>query len=85
VPSSGAEYAYSLAAFGPIPAFLFAWTSTIVIKPAAVAIHCLTFSEYAIGPFLPMLELDGLDAEDANLKRAKMLLCSATISKFLMS
>lgn len=38
IPKSGAEYPYLWEAFGPVPAFLFAWTSSIVLKPSAVAI-----------------------------------------------
>lgn len=38
IPKSGAEYPYLLEAFGPVPAFLFAWTSSIVLKPSAVGI-----------------------------------------------
>ena len=38
IPKSGAEYPYLRKAFGPVPAFLFAWTSSIVLKPSAVAI-----------------------------------------------
>lgn len=38
IPKSGAEYPYLLEAFGPIPAFLFVWTSSIVLKPSAVGI-----------------------------------------------
>ncbi|XP_052229246.1 b(0,+)-type amino acid transporter 1-like isoform X1 [Dreissena polymorpha] len=46
VRKSGGEYAYILEAFGQVPAFLFAWTSVIVIRPSSIAIICLTFSEY---------------------------------------
>ncbi|XP_078484104.1 b(0,+)-type amino acid transporter 1-like isoform X2 [Ciona intestinalis] len=51
IPQSGAEYPYLKEAFGPIPAFLFAWTSSIVLKPSAVAIIGLVFGEYLIRPF----------------------------------
>uniref|UniRef100_H2YIK5 b(0,+)-type amino acid transporter 1 n=1 Tax=Ciona savignyi TaxID=51511 RepID=H2YIK5_CIOSA len=51
IPQSGAEYPYLKEAFGPVPAFLFAWTSSIVLKPSAVAIIGLVFGEYLIRPF----------------------------------
>ena len=51
IKKSGAEYAYLLEAFGPIPAYLFAWTSTIVIDPASNAIIALVFAEYVSKPF----------------------------------
>lgn len=49
--SSGAEYAYFMDAFGAPPAFLFSWTSTLVLKPAQMAIICLSFAQYAVEAF----------------------------------
>ena len=37
LPSSGAEYAYFMEAFGPFPAYMFSWVSTMIIKPSQVA------------------------------------------------
>ena len=34
--SSGAEYAYFMEAFGPFPAYMFSWVSTMIIKPSQV-------------------------------------------------
>ena len=48
---SGGEYAYIKEALGAIPAFLFAWTSVIVIRTSSIAIICLTFAEYATSFF----------------------------------
>ncbi|KAK2553180.1 b0 [Acropora cervicornis] len=50
IPLSGAEYAYLLEAFGALPAFLYSWTSVIVLKPSQVAIICLAFGAYVIEP-----------------------------------
>ncbi|XP_038067086.1 b(0,+)-type amino acid transporter 1-like isoform X6 [Patiria miniata] len=50
IPKSGAEYAY-LFYLGPIPAYLFAWTSTIVIKPSSLSIIALSFGAYVAEPF----------------------------------
>ena len=50
---SGAEYAYIKCAFGSLPAFLLAWTSVLVIKPAIGAILSLIFAEYLLKPFFP--------------------------------
>lgn len=44
--SSGAEYTYLLQAFGPVPAFLFSFTSTIVIKPSSLSIIALVCGKY---------------------------------------
>lgn len=52
VRKSGGEYAYLMEAFGPIPAFLYAWNSVIVIRPSSIAIICLTFAEY-VTTFFP--------------------------------
>lgn len=51
ITKSGGEYPYLLEAFGPIPAYLFSWTSLFVIKPTSFAIICLSFSEYVSAPF----------------------------------
>ena len=38
--SSGAEYAYFMEAFGPFPAYMFSWVSTMIIKPSQVPTDC---------------------------------------------
>ena len=53
IPLSGAEYVYLLEGFGPLAAFLYSWTSVIVLKPSQVAIICLAFGAYVIEPFFP--------------------------------
>uniref|UniRef100_A0A1W7RB56 b(0,+)-type amino acid transporter 1 n=1 Tax=Hadrurus spadix TaxID=141984 RepID=A0A1W7RB56_9SCOR len=59
IPMSGGEYAYLLKTFsgmgtvGPIPAFLYIWTCVFLLKPAALAIMCLTFAEYVVEPLYP--------------------------------
>ncbi|KAK1330337.1 hypothetical protein QTO34_010526 [Cnephaeus nilssonii] len=51
ITKSGGEYPYLMEAFGPIPAYLFSWTSLFIIKPSSFAIICLSFAEYASAPF----------------------------------
>ena len=53
IPLSGAEYVYLLEGFGPLAAFLYSWTSVIVLKPSQVAIICLAFGAYVIEPIFP--------------------------------
>ncbi|XP_054716450.1 b(0,+)-type amino acid transporter 1-like [Uloborus diversus] len=59
IPVSGAEYSYYLRVygrqgrFGPIPAFLYLWMCSLIIKPSAVSIMLLTFSEYIVEPLFP--------------------------------
>lgn len=57
-PSSGAEWAYFMDAFGPCPAFLFSWVSTLVLKPAQLAIICLSFAQYAVEAFVSECDPD---------------------------
>ncbi|KAJ9588006.1 hypothetical protein L9F63_028185, partial [Diploptera punctata] len=54
--SSGAEYAYFMDAFGPMPAYLFSWVSTLVLKPSQLAIICLSFAKYAVEAFVTECE-----------------------------
>jgi len=60
ITKSGAEYAYLKDAFGPlhktlgpIPAFLFAWTSVLILKPALFGVVAMSFGLYAVEPFYP--------------------------------
>ncbi|XP_066478709.1 b(0,+)-type amino acid transporter 1-like [Tiliqua scincoides] len=53
IKESGGDYIYILRNFGSLPAFLFAYTSVIVVRPASVAAVSLSFAEYAVVPFYP--------------------------------
>lgn len=57
--SSGAEYAYFMDAYGPMPAYLFSWVSALVLKPSQLAIICLSFSKYAVEAFVTECEPPG--------------------------
>lgn len=50
-PSSGAEYVYFMDAFGSFAAYMFSWTSALILKPSQIAIICLSFAEYVIEYF----------------------------------
>ena len=50
IPKSGGEYSILLEAFGPIPAYLFAWTATVILKPSSLALLSITFARYALTP-----------------------------------
>ena len=70
IKKSGGEYAYLMEAFGRVPAFLFAWTSVLIIRPASGAIIALTFAEYVSKPFYPGSEIE------APTYLLKLLACS---------
>ncbi|KAJ0056306.1 hypothetical protein NL108_004598, partial [Boleophthalmus pectinirostris] len=53
ITKSGAEYAYLLESFGSIVAYLYSWTTIVVLKPSSFAIISLSFAEYAATPFYP--------------------------------
>lgn len=48
LPSSGGEHAYLLHVFGDLPAYLFAWTFTIIIKPCILSIISLVCGIYIV-------------------------------------
>jgi basic amino acid/polyamine antiporter, APA family len=45
-PRAGGQYAYIKEIFGPLPAFLFAWVTFVVINGSGIAALALTFSKY---------------------------------------
>ncbi|XP_050399174.1 b(0,+)-type amino acid transporter 1 isoform X3 [Patella vulgata] len=58
ITKSGAEYSYILEAskclprwLAPIPAYLFAWVSVLVLKPSLFAVIALSFGIYTVEPF----------------------------------
>ncbi|KPP58954.1 HLA-B associated transcript 1-like, partial [Scleropages formosus] len=53
ITKSGGEYPYLMEGFGPIIAYLYSWTTIMVLKPSSFAIIALSFAEYAGTPFYP--------------------------------
>nr|XP_040060127.1 b(0,+)-type amino acid transporter 1-like isoform X1 [Gasterosteus aculeatus aculeatus] len=53
ITKSGGEYSYLMEAFGPIVAYLYSWTTIMVLKPSSLAIITLSFAEYSSSPFYP--------------------------------
>eukprot|EP00057_Strongylocentrotus_purpuratus_P031524 XP_784877.1 PREDICTED: b(0,+)-type amino acid transporter 1 [Strongylocentrotus purpuratus] len=51
LPKSGAEHTYLNTTFGSSIAFVYAWVSITVIRPAGIAIISLTFGQYMVAPF----------------------------------
>ncbi|KAK7204573.1 amino acid permease [Myxozyma melibiosi] len=46
IPLNGGAQAYLHHIFGPLPAFLFAWTAVTILKPGSTAIIAIVFAEY---------------------------------------
>ncbi|XP_035009751.1 b(0,+)-type amino acid transporter 1 [Hippoglossus stenolepis] len=53
ITKSGGDYSYLMEGFGPLVAYLYSWTTVMVLKPSAFAIITLSFAEYASTPFYP--------------------------------
>ncbi|XP_013880492.1 b(0,+)-type amino acid transporter 1 [Austrofundulus limnaeus] len=67
ITKSGGEYSYLMEAFGNLLAYLYSWTTVMVLKPSSFAIITLSFAEYASAPFYagctpPVLVLKCLSA-----------------------
>ena len=50
-PKVGGGYAYLREAFGPFPAFLYAWGLLLIIAPGAIAAVAVTFGNYGAALF----------------------------------
>ena len=86
VPSAGGEFAAMLHAFGPLheflgplPAFLYAWMTCLVSRPANTAIQSLAVAEYCVQPWF------GAQCRPPALAIALAALCANTLSAFINS
>src|SRR6266571_8059161 len=46
-PKAGGQYVYLRDAFGPLPAFLYAWALLLMVATGAIAAVAFTFASYA--------------------------------------
>lgn len=51
IPETGGEYVYLYRAYGPLPAFLLVWSTSLLTRPASQAIVSLAFARYLVQPF----------------------------------
>lgn len=56
IPESGGMYSYLFRAFGPVPAFLYMWVTTLTRNSAGTAVIAITFANYFIQLVLPNCE-----------------------------
>lgn len=59
-PHAGGDYQYLSRAFGPVPAFLYAWARLVVIQTGAIAMVAFIIGDYAseifhLGSFSPSI------------------------------
>ncbi|XP_041376667.1 b(0,+)-type amino acid transporter 1-like [Gigantopelta aegis] len=78
VKKSGGEYAYIRQAFGNVLAYLYAWTSIMVIKTSSIAITSLTFAEY----LTTLFEMCGQSEIPKNLIAAIALVTIALVNGY---
>lgn len=64
IPKSGGEYAYLIdglrpfhSFWGPVPGFLYSWISILLLRPASMAVGCLSCASYTVYPLLASLQL----------------------------
>jgi len=70
IPKSGGEYMYLKEAFGEIPAFLFVFSSSVLLRPIGLSAVLLASGNYLVEPIF------GLDCESKDkLIIAKLLAC----------
>ncbi|VDN06631.1 unnamed protein product [Thelazia callipaeda] len=50
IRSSGGDYAYVLAAFGPLIGFLRLWIECIIVRPCTITAVAITFATYILQP-----------------------------------
>lgn len=57
IRSSGGDYAYVLAAFGPLMGFLRMWIECIIVRPCTITAVAITFATYILKPIFPNSDL----------------------------
>jgi amino acid transporter len=86
-PRSGGVYAFLREAFGPIPAFLFAWAELWVIRPGAFGAIGITASAYTLrtlgfDPAAVVLGLGPLDIRSEQLLGAAYIVLVGAVNYF---
>lgn len=75
IPSSGGEHQYLIYTFGSLSAYLFDWTSVVLLKPGSNAILTVAFAEY----FMRTLQY-GSDPSPINENYVRLTAAIACIS-----
>jgi APA family basic amino acid/polyamine antiporter len=66
MPHAGGQYVYLREAYGPLPGFLFGWTSALVIQTGTIAAVAVGFAKF-LGVFLPAFGTEGYLKADGEL------------------
>ena len=93
LPRSGGVFAYILASFGPLPAFLFGWAELAVVRAAALGAIATIFAEY-LGYFIPLTAIQVRQAAACTIvvigvmnyigvRRAAAVLSATTLAKYI--
>ena len=56
IPKSGGEYIYYMEAYGDVAAFMFSYTSSVVLRPAGFAAISIACGDYLVEPFYGLEE-----------------------------
>ena len=56
IPKSGGEYTYYMEAYGDVAAFMFSYTSSVVLRPAGFAAISIACGDYLVEPFYGLEE-----------------------------
>ncbi|KAL8598646.1 hypothetical protein ACOMHN_013529 [Nucella lapillus] len=83
VPKHGCRYAYLKEAFGSWLAFVYTWTSILLLTPSALAVVCLTFSRY----FMTMVRMCGTPELPVTLVAVTLIvtLCVVNMTSSILS
>ena len=83
-PRSGGIYVFLREAFGPVPAFLFAWAELLIIRPGAYGAIGITASAYTLRTLGldPMAPVAGLPVRAEQLLGAAYIVVVAVVNYF---
>ena len=73
IPKSGSEFPYILEAFGQLPAFIFTFTTIILLRPAGILAVLLSTGYYITEPFF------GIDCPSAEKESISKIIAAVAL------